>query len=75
VAVGCEALPYWAQERRARRPPACRNGVLDTKPDAQVLDRSWTFRTVGFGHGEELWRRLLGTLVAVGSCSIEIAPS
>jgi hypothetical protein len=45
------------------------------KPYSQVLDRSWTFRTVGFGHGEELWRRLLGTLVAVGSCSIEVAPS
>ena len=43
-----------------------RNGVLDTKPYDQVLDRSWTFRTVGFGHGEELWRRLLGTLAAVG---------
>ena len=43
-----------------------RNGVLDTKPYSEVLDRSWTFRTVGFGHGEELWRRLLGTLAAVG---------
>jgi sugar phosphate isomerase/epimerase len=43
-----------------------RNGVLDTKPYGDVLDRSWTFRTVGFGHGEELWRRLLGTLAAVG---------
>jgi sugar phosphate isomerase/epimerase len=43
-----------------------RNGVLDTRPHDQVLDRSWIFRTVGFGHGEELWRRLLGTLAAVG---------
>jgi sugar phosphate isomerase/epimerase len=43
-----------------------RNGVLDTKPHDQVLDRAWIFRTIGFGHGEELWRRLLGTLAAVG---------
>jgi sugar phosphate isomerase/epimerase len=43
-----------------------RNGVLDTKPYDQVIDRSWTFRTVGFGHGEELWRHLLGALTAVG---------
>jgi len=43
-----------------------RNGVLDTKPYGDVLDRSWTFRTIGFGHGEELWRQLLSTLVAVG---------
>jgi sugar phosphate isomerase/epimerase len=43
-----------------------RNGVLDTKPHDRVLDRSWIFRTIGFGHGEELWRRLLGALTAVG---------
>jgi sugar phosphate isomerase/epimerase len=43
-----------------------RNGVLDAKPYEQVLDRAWTFRTVGYGHGEELWRRLLSALRAVG---------
>jgi sugar phosphate isomerase/epimerase len=43
-----------------------RNGVLDTKPYDQVLDRSWSFRTVGYGHGEDLWRRLLSTLSALG---------
>jgi hypothetical protein len=40
--------------------------VLDTKPYARVLDRSWAFRTVGYGHGEDLWRRLLSVLSAVG---------
>jgi sugar phosphate isomerase/epimerase len=51
-----------------------RNGVLDTKPYDRVLDRSWAFRTVGYGHGEDLWRRLLSTLSALGyagSISIE----
>jgi sugar phosphate isomerase/epimerase len=43
-----------------------RNGVLDTKRYDRVLDRSWAFRTVGYGHGEELWRRLLSTLAAAG---------
>jgi sugar phosphate isomerase/epimerase len=43
-----------------------RNGVLDTKPYSEVADRAWTFRTVGYGHGEDLWRRLLGTLQAQG---------
>ena len=28
------------------------NGVIDTKGYDQVRDRAWTFRTVGFGHGE-----------------------
>jgi sugar phosphate isomerase/epimerase len=43
-----------------------RNGVLDTKPYDEVLDRSWSFRTVGYGHGEDLWRRLLSMLAALG---------
>jgi sugar phosphate isomerase/epimerase len=43
-----------------------RNGVLDTKSYDRVLDRSWCFRTVGYGHGEDLWRRLLSTLSALG---------
>jgi sugar phosphate isomerase/epimerase len=43
-----------------------RNGVLDTKPYDRILERSWSFRTVGYGHGEDLWRRLLSTLSALG---------
>jgi sugar phosphate isomerase/epimerase len=43
-----------------------RNGVLDTKPYDRVLDRAWTFRTVGYGHGEEFWRDLISTLRLVG---------
>src|SRR5918998_1499408 len=43
-----------------------RDGVLDTKPYSRVLDRSWSFRTVGYGHGEDVWRRLLSALSAVG---------
>jgi sugar phosphate isomerase/epimerase len=43
-----------------------RNGVLDAKPYDQILDRSWSFRTVGYGHGEDLWRRFLSTLSALG---------
>jgi sugar phosphate isomerase/epimerase len=43
-----------------------RNGVLDAKPYERILERSWSFRTVGYGHGEDLWRRLLSTLSALG---------
>lgn len=35
-----------------------RNGVLDTTPMARVARRSWVFRTVGFGHGEDEWKRI-----------------
>ena len=43
-----------------------KNGVLDTKHYAEELSRSWIFRTVGYGHGEELWRDILSNLRMVG---------
>ncbi|QSO52280.1 sugar phosphate isomerase/epimerase [Alicyclobacillus curvatus] len=42
------------------------NGVLDTKPYSDELQRSWIFRTVGYGHGEKTWRRIISTLQMVG---------
>jgi sugar phosphate isomerase/epimerase len=41
------------------------NGVLDTKPYDRILDRSWVFRTVGYGQGEKVWRDILSALRAV----------
>ena len=43
-----------------------RNGVLDAKGYDRISDRAWTFRTVGFGHGEGLWRDIVSTLRLVG---------
>lgn len=42
------------------------NGVLDTKHYGQILDRSWTFRTVGYGQSEKMWRDIVSALRAVG---------
>jgi sugar phosphate isomerase/epimerase len=39
-----------------------RTGVLDTKPYTQERDRSWIFRTCGYGHGAEFWSELISTL-------------
>ena len=41
-------------------------GVLDTKPYTDERKRSWNFRTVGFGHGEEWWREFVSTLRMFG---------
>jgi sugar phosphate isomerase/epimerase len=43
-----------------------RNGVLDTKSYTRFLDRSWSFRTVGYGTDEKLWRDMVSTLRMVG---------
>jgi sugar phosphate isomerase/epimerase len=42
------------------------NGVLDTKRYEHIRDRSWTFRTVGYGHGEKVWRDIMSALRTVG---------
>jgi sugar phosphate isomerase/epimerase len=42
------------------------NGVLDTKHYSKVLDRSWTFRSVGYGHDEKMWKDIVSALRAVG---------
>lgn len=39
-------------------------GVLDTKSFADVLHRSWIFRTVGYGDGD--WKKIISTLTTVG---------
>ncbi|RKL65734.1 xylose isomerase [Salipaludibacillus neizhouensis] len=42
------------------------NGVLDTKSYSQMSKRSWIFRTVGYGHGEETWKDIISALQLVG---------
>ena len=43
-----------------------RKGVLDTEPLEHVVDRSWSFRTLGLGHDETTWRLILSALQEVG---------
>jgi sugar phosphate isomerase/epimerase len=42
------------------------NGVLDTTVYTRVIERSWVFRTVGYGHGAEVWRALVSELRLAG---------
>ncbi|WP_227378774.1 sugar phosphate isomerase/epimerase family protein [Haladaptatus halobius] len=41
-------------------------GVNDTAPYTDEVDRSWLFRSVGYGHGEEHWKDVVSTLRMVG---------
>jgi len=42
------------------------NGVLDTKHYGKELERSWVFRTVGYGNNETYWRDLVSNLRLCG---------
>ena len=43
-----------------------KNGVLDTKHYGDVLNRSWTFRSVGYGHDQQVWREMISMLRMTG---------
>jgi sugar phosphate isomerase/epimerase len=43
-----------------------RNGVLDTKGYDRIIDRAWTFRSVGYGQPDSFWRALVSMLRMVG---------
>ena len=42
------------------------NGVLDTTHYGKELERSWIFRTVGYGHGVDFWKAIISELRLVG---------
>lgn len=42
------------------------NGVLDTTHYGKELERSWIFRSVGYGHGEEYWKAIASELRLAG---------
>ncbi len=42
------------------------NGVLDTKHYGDEINRSWIFRTCGYGHGFDWWKDFVSTLRMVG---------
>ncbi len=42
------------------------NGVLDTKPYTDEINRSWIFRSVGYGHAHQMWKDIMSNLRLVG---------
>jgi sugar phosphate isomerase/epimerase len=57
---------FHAKDTYLDRANIARNGVLDTKPYDRYRDRSWTFRTVGYGQGAQVWRDMLSALRTIG---------
>lgn len=42
------------------------NGHLDTKSSSRPTERSWNFRTVGYGHDEKFWCDFVSALRMIG---------
>jgi sugar phosphate isomerase/epimerase len=59
-----------AKDTQLYPPNLVRAGVLDTKPYTDERDRSWIFRTCGYGHGAEWWSEFISTLRMFGYDSV-----
>jgi len=65
---------FHAKDTKLDQYNIARNGVLDTRNYGDILGRSWVFRTVGYGHSEQVWNNIISTLKSVdydGAVSIE----
>jgi sugar phosphate isomerase/epimerase len=41
-------------------------GNIDWKPQSDILNRAWTFRTLGYGHDRLWWKKFISTLKLIG---------
>lgn len=57
---------FHAKDTRIDERNADVNGVLDPTSYSDVANRSWVFRTVGYGHSMEVWNDIISTLKVVG---------
>ena len=55
-----------AKDCRIDRANVMRNGVLDAKKYTRELERSWIFRTVGYGNDTLVWNDIVSNLRLVG---------
>ena len=57
---------FHAKDTKIDEINTARNGVLDTKHYADEINRSWIFRSVGYGHDARVWRDIMSALRLVG---------
>ncbi|MFN8494924.1 MAG: sugar phosphate isomerase/epimerase [Caldilineaceae bacterium] len=64
--LGDSILHFHAKDTRIDPLNAKLNGVLDMTSYRDMNERSWIFRTVGYGHGEATWRDMVSDLRMAG---------
>lgn len=64
--LGSAIYHFHAKDTRIDSINTATDGVLDTKHYGDELNRSWVFRTVGYGHSEQVWKDIASALRLVG---------
>ena len=57
---------FHAKDTKVNKYNVAKYGVLDTKRYQDEANRSWIFRSVGYGNGLDYWRDIISTLRLVG---------
>jgi len=57
---------FHAKDTKVYEENARQKGVLDTTAYTDEADRSWLFRSIGYGHDESHWKDVVSTLRMVG---------
>ena len=65
-ALGDAIFHVHAKDTRLDKYNIARTGVLDTKPYADEIHRSWIFRSVGYGNDALYWKDIVSNLRLVG---------
>ena len=65
-ALGDAIFHVHAKDTKMDKYNTGRTGVLDTKPYGDEINRSWIFRSVGYGNDEVYWKDIVSNLRLVG---------
>lgn len=65
-ALGDAIFHVHAKDTKLDKYNIARTGVLDTKPYADEINRSWIFRSVGYGNDEIYWKDIVSNLRLIG---------
>jgi len=65
-ALGDSIFHVHAKDVALDRQNVAVNGVIDTKTYTRMAERSWLFRSVGWGHDELEWKRIVSALRLAG---------
>ncbi len=64
--LGDAIFHFHAKDTKLDKYNTAVNGVLDVKSYADELNRSWFFRSVGYGNGADYWKDIISNLRMVG---------
>ncbi len=64
--LGSAIYHFHAKDTKVDEINTAVNGVLDTKHYGDEINRSWVFRSVGYGHAYQMWKDIVSNLRMVG---------